>query len=130
MHTLTEHKVPMSHFLHFNTDLMDQIIEVEVDNAVRRLEMEGRVVNNTLSHAWNRAIREMINHMLEEEGGVHTIMPHDFQTMLQQMLQNLTDDAFPPEKECGAFILSAEHPTFLKRMHRFFLRIVQKKMPS
>ncbi len=124
----TPHTPPHgSSIIRFNTDLVDQIIEVEVDTAIRSLEQSGKRVSEALAHSWNRALQEMIGHMAVEEGSNHCILPRDFQETLQNMLRNLIDadsDSITSRKPKVA-------PQSLgNRLCLFFARLAGKKMPS
>lgn len=127
MHAADSLHQHQNHIAHFDTDLMDQIIEVEVDTAVRTLEAQGKKIDPTLPHLWNRSLREMLNHIVLEEQGNHCILPRDFQQTLQNMLQNLIDadsDSISDQKK------TSDSPSFLQKMQTFFARTGGKNMPS
>ncbi len=119
-HTPASGPAPVTYF---DTDLLGQIIEVEVDNAVRQLEASGKVITDTLSRSWYTQLTESIFHIVGEEAKASRILPHDFQDILKTMLWNLIDVDTDNIKEKA-------HTRHRPRPFQRLWRVFTKKVPS
>ncbi|UPA23032.1 hypothetical protein K8942_02355 [Candidatus Peribacteria bacterium] len=115
------------HIPHFDTDLLSQIIEVEVDNAIRQLQTAGRFIDNSIARNWQHSLRDMLTHMMLEEHGNHCMLPEDIEKALRNLLQVLIDtdvDLIKKKPVCR------EQVTSWRRFQMSVLRFFRKKLPS
>lgn len=126
MHSSNHSSEAQNHIARFNTDLLSQIIELEVSEVIAGLVREGYRVEDNLLHVWSHAIRDMLIHMMIEEEVRHTMMPQDIQQALDTMLQDLRQE-FIDRKD----VTNAAHTeTALRERYSSFLQKISKKQPS
>lgn len=76
----------------FDTDLVEQIISLELDTAIRTLaEDRGICVNRDTENLWKDALRKSWMHMAVEESSRHTFCPSAFEQFLRRILEDLID---------------------------------------
>ncbi len=111
----------------FDTNLLQQIIEIEIEECVRSLRSQGITVEGGIQHRWNESLGEILSHVIEEEAGTHCLMPKEFQEELDQMLLNLIDDDFGPQIEDHLKIARKTSHSLFARLRHFWHRLMWKK---
>jgi|CXWL01.1.fsa_nt_gi hypothetical protein len=81
-----------NHCNRFDTDLVEQIIEVEIEVATHRLqEAKGLVIDSATQHRWKDELREVLVHTFLEEATMHTVLPAEIQGCLSQTLDTVIE---------------------------------------
>lgn len=113
----------------FDTDLVEQIIGLELDSAVRRLSDDrGIIVGRETCEQWKSSIRESLIHMAMEESSIHLFRPDEMEQFLKRTLENLIESDYGDEDT--AFVSQTPEDTVLPPFLRFLVsccRVFHKK---
>lgn len=112
----------------FDTELLQQIIDIEIEECVRALRSQGIAVEGEIQHRWNVSLNEILTHVVIEESSSHCLMPQEFQEELNQMLQNLIEDDFGSQMESQHTEIALKSSRSLfARLRHFWHRLMWKK---
>ena len=116
------------HCERFDTDLVEQIIEVEIDARVRRLRDErGCTVDGVTQHRWKEELREVLVHTALEEEAHHGLLPAEFCGCLQRTLDDVIEVECPvTEKSVSRSTVVDAPSSILLRFLMFCNRFARK----
>jgi hypothetical protein len=78
----------------FDTQLLEQVIAVEVESAVRRLCCQRGIACNSIDqHAWTQIILKRIHRAIERSCAVHMLLPSDIDARIDTEICRLVDEA-------------------------------------
>jgi len=76
----------------YDTDLLEQIIDTEIDIAAHKLKREkNMIVDISLKRHWQSSLRSTVTHMVAESIHDHVIRPEAVQKFMKQQLDGLID---------------------------------------
>jgi hypothetical protein len=98
------------HCRRFNTDLLEQVIAVEVDTAVRRLCRERGIPPDSIDQRlWVDTILVRISRVIMQAVDTHTLLPADIDLQIETEIARLIDRTLSAMRpmDTGSFLAPA-----------------------
>lgn len=82
--------------MHYDTELLEQIIETEIDIAAHKLKREKNIiVDVSLKRRWQTSLRDSITHMVARTVHEHVLRPEAVQQFMKQRMDDLIANNLP-----------------------------------